>query len=99
MTTVRIPCDAGTLIVEGDYDAGDPGRTSGPPERCYPPEPAYFDLMSLKLQLDDGPTIDFADLPQDLFPDEFWDNVAELAQSYLEESEPDWEPDPEPDYD
>jgi hypothetical protein len=30
---------------EIDYDCtpGDPGRASGPPERCYPPEPGEID--------------------------------------------------------
>ena len=34
------------FIVSGNFSPGDPGRTSGPPERCYPPEPAEFEILS-----------------------------------------------------
>lgn len=37
------------VLVEYDYHKGDPGRTSGPPEKCYPPEPAYVEITSVKV--------------------------------------------------
>ncbi len=30
-----------------EYDPGDPGQTSGPPERCYPPEADSVEIMIL----------------------------------------------------
>jgi hypothetical protein len=30
--------------VSGTYTPEDPGQTSGPPERCYPPEPDSFEI-------------------------------------------------------
>lgn len=44
-----------TFSVEGTYDPGDPGNTSGPPERCWPSEPAWFEIESIK-QAGDDPT-------------------------------------------
>ena len=35
------------VVVEYAFHKGDPGRTSGPPERCYPPEPAYIEIISV----------------------------------------------------
>ncbi len=35
------------VVVEYAFHKGDPGRTSGPPERCYPPEPAYVEIISV----------------------------------------------------
>lgn len=37
------------VLVEYDYHKGDPGRTSGPPEKCYPAEPAYVEITSVKV--------------------------------------------------
>jgi len=30
-----------------DFYPGDPGRLSGPPEKCYPPEPDELDIVTL----------------------------------------------------
>lgn len=35
------------VIVEYDYHKGSPGRLWGPPERCYPPEPAYVEIINV----------------------------------------------------
>ena len=45
MTAVPVFVSAFDLDFEvvGAYYAGDPGRVSGPPERCYPPEPSMFE--------------------------------------------------------
>lgn len=48
-----------TLIVDGTYTAGDPGRLYGPPERCYPPEPATFEIQSVRVE---GSTLDLAEI-------------------------------------
>jgi hypothetical protein len=39
-----------TLRVHYSYRPGDPGRTSGPPERCYPPEPEELEISSILLR-------------------------------------------------
>lgn len=36
------------LEVEYDYDPGRPGRTWGPPENCYPDEPAEVCITAVK---------------------------------------------------
>ncbi len=38
-----IPCIAQVT----HYMAGDPGRVSGPPEHCYPPDPGELDWIIL----------------------------------------------------
>lgn len=35
------------VVVEYDYHKGHPGRLSGPPENCYPPEPAYIEIITV----------------------------------------------------
>lgn len=42
------------LQVTFTYFPGDPGRTSGPPERCYPPEPAEFEVVEAHLEVKDA---------------------------------------------
>lgn len=42
------------LKVTGIYHAGDPGRMSGPPEHCYPPEPAEVDVHTLTYVDEEG---------------------------------------------
>lgn len=37
------------LVVSYKYTPGDPGRTSGPPERCYPPEPPEVEFLTVQL--------------------------------------------------
>ena len=34
-----------TCEAKVNYTPEDPGRISGPPERCYPPEPAEVDIL------------------------------------------------------
>jgi hypothetical protein len=35
------------LTATAYYHPGDPGRLSGPPEKCYPPEPAEVEVVKL----------------------------------------------------
>ena len=35
------------IVVEYDYHKGSPGRTYGPPERCYPSEPAHVEIIAV----------------------------------------------------
>lgn len=43
-TTIEIEVE-----VEYTYNKGDPGYMSGPPERCYPPEPESAEIISVSL--------------------------------------------------
>jgi hypothetical protein len=47
--TLSIEIGGQDLEVELDYSPGDPGRTSGPPEKCYPPEDPSIDITKVKL--------------------------------------------------
>jgi hypothetical protein len=49
---------------------GDPGRLSGPPERCYPPEPPEFEMVE-----HDHPDERRIDL------DELYDKAFEIARA------------------
>jgi hypothetical protein len=44
VTAIEFP-----VVVEYDYHKGHPGRTYGPPEKCYPEEPAYVEITSVKV--------------------------------------------------
>jgi len=46
------------FTVAFDYTPDDPGVCSGPPERCYPPEPAEVEVNSISYEKDSGETID-----------------------------------------
>jgi len=35
------------LEVEGNYEPGEPSRTSGPPEDCHEGEPSYFEIEDI----------------------------------------------------
>lgn len=37
-------------VVVGAYTPADPGQTSGPPERCYPPEDSEFEIEGIFTQ-------------------------------------------------
>lgn len=39
-----------TLECHYDYTPGDPGRLSGPPEKCYPPEDEELDITAVYLK-------------------------------------------------
>lgn len=39
-----------TLECHYDYTPGNPGRTYGPPEKCYPPEDATLDITEVRLK-------------------------------------------------
>ena len=55
-STITYTIDLGLLgevDVEVDYfyDPGTPGRYSGPPENCYPDEPAELELVAVRHEL------------------------------------------------
>jgi len=40
---IRCPNDECEAEIVADFTPRDPGKTYGPPERCWPPEPAMLD--------------------------------------------------------
>lgn len=49
-STYEVEVEGQTLRLTYNYTAGDPGRTSGPPEDCYPPEPEEVEITKIELQ-------------------------------------------------
>lgn len=43
--------DSLSLLVSYNYYLGDPGQISGPPERCYPPEPDEIEITGIAIDL------------------------------------------------
>lgn len=80
----------------GTYSPGDPGQTSGPPERCYPPEPEEFDLEKVELVTAWSDSkgcvtkiIDITDLVQELNWDAAIKKADEALRNHDFEDEPD----------
>jgi hypothetical protein len=46
-TTIELRGGDAEIVVEYDYFKGSPGRTYGPPERCYPSEPAHVEIIAV----------------------------------------------------
>ena len=42
--TIELHGGDAEIVVEYDYYKGTPGRTSGPPEKCFPPEPSWVEI-------------------------------------------------------
>lgn len=59
------------------YTPADEGRTSGPPERCYPPEP---EILEFQLYRDEGRTVL---MEEDELPQSEWDRVEEKIKTDL----------------
>jgi hypothetical protein len=100
------------LRVTFSASPGDPGRTSGPPERCYPPEPPEFEIERIELQWsipdDLGPDakaqrpiwLDLTDLLLEVGGDSFVEMLEdELLNALADDDYPDEPERLEPDYD
>lgn len=78
--------------IEGTYSPGDPGRTYGPPERCYPPEGAEFNPTEIKITDIDGVVVEggaFVDNMLDFYS-EFADEIDTAAdEAYRSKEEAD----------
>jgi 2-methylcitrate dehydratase PrpD len=46
-TTIELRGGDAEIVVEYDYYKGSPGRTYGPPELCYPSEPAHVEIIAV----------------------------------------------------
>ena len=67
--------DGPDLVFEVTFHPGDPGRTYGPPERCYPPEPSEVEYLSIT---DAAGMVYTEDQFKD--PDSVYDDVCERAE-------------------
>lgn len=70
------------LKATGIYTPGDPGRLSGPPEHCYPPEPAEAEVETLEYfgedkQYDMKPLLD-SDVGEEIL-----DKICEAVTEWL----------------
>jgi hypothetical protein len=76
------------VLVYGRYFPGDPGRVSGPPEHCYPPEPAEIDVEQLLI---DGNPVDMCAPEYEGIYSELYDAALEQeagsAQEYYEDAD------------
>lgn len=85
MTEVEVTAEGCVFRLIGEYDEGDPGRISGPPERCYPPEPPSFCIDRVLLQMADGKT--YVDLSEfSWLTDPRLEELEELALAKLDEA-------------
>ena len=48
--TLEVSYEEQTLRLTYTYTPGDPGQTSGPPERCYSPEPEELEISKIELR-------------------------------------------------
>lgn len=72
-----------------NYTPGDPGRLSGPPEKCYPPEAAEIDFISLECGQSDARFLLDSTHSEDI------ENAAlDALEEELRDDRPDYEPDP-----
>ena len=73
------------IVCNVDLTPYDPGVTSGPPERCYPPEGGETEINSARLRIKPGKTedcfLEISDLIMDL---DGWDRVTSLLDDEVE---------------
>lgn len=76
------------LIVTLNYYPANPGKIYGPPENCYPPEPAEVDILSVRLKGEKKTNTKLSDWLRDelMETDECYDELCLLA----EPEEPDY---------
>lgn len=85
------------ILVTFGYTPGDPGVTSGPPERCYPPEPSEVEIESICL--DNMKKEDIKDLSALLNDDGFVEDLEQAMDELMAQEEPDEGPEPDDDFD
>lgn len=73
-----------TLVrVTGTFDKGHPGRLSGPPERCYPPEDPSIEIETAEIILPNGTWVDLCQLPSDIAAEGLYDRISLLTLEKL----------------
>lgn len=63
-----------TLRLTYHYTPGDPGQTSGPPERCWPPEPEEVEIEKIELRAE--PPLEMVHNPR--YQRHHWIDVTDL---------------------
>ncbi|MCP4230972.1 MAG: hypothetical protein GY771_12615 [bacterium] len=56
---MKIDSDYFGMTIEFSYYPGDPGKTYGRPEDCYPPEPAEVEIENISFRSIDIPLANF----------------------------------------
>ena len=75
------------LCVEFDFTPGTPGRITGPPEDCYPPEGAEIDITAVYLEREGvGGTTQRLDIQSWLSADEL-ESLKDAAMESLDTDE------------
>lgn len=99
-TDIAIELGGFEIVCNVDITPYDPGVTSGPPERCYPPEGGDVDINDIRLRLKPGTTpdcfLEISDLIQAL---DGGDLVGALVDEEIEKMLAESPEPPEPDYD
>ena len=67
------------ILIEVEYFPGDPGSTSGPPEKCYPEEPDEIEVINVLIN---GKMID----PSGIFTGKQLEKMGEEARQKIIES-------------
>ena len=74
-------------VITGVFTPGDPGRTYGPPEDCYPPEGAEFEITGVSFKVQDPTPFQWgiADalqiaIPCGVLTDDEWERLIEAAE-------------------
>lgn len=86
---VSITVDGIDLEVLGDYTPAVKGRMYGPPEDCYPDEPAEFDMQEVLATFTNSAgaeiQVDLLELPPGMITGWFWEKVKRAAIASLQE--------------
>ena len=93
-TTLIVPVEFGPLgeqevTVRYYYTPADPGKTSGPPENCYPPEPSEIEIEDAFCHIlsDGGNAILLSAFDNLMFWEEIERSIEEHEQSLQEAAE------------
>ena len=83
------------IISVENYTFPDPGKTYGPPEKCYPPEGSDWDISHMYVKDDKGklvelPSVFVNKLMTEIGPDELWEMIDEYAYEKQQSDEADY---------